>query len=136
MHREYTVLVVDDESEALQLVEIMLSSSPFKIKTARTGEEALATAQSMRVDVVLLDVMMPDMSGVTVCGHLRATPQLRNIPIVMLTALDDYATRRKAIQAGATDLLTKPVSREELLGKLNGVIAEYEANLKGQDWSG
>ncbi|MBN2471936.1 MAG: response regulator [Anaerolineae bacterium] len=127
MQKEYTILVVDDEQEALQLVEIMLQNSAFKITTARTGEEALAIAQSAPIDVVLLDVMMPDMSGVTVCGHLRATPHLRNIPIVILTALDDYATRRKAVQAGATDLLTKPVAREELLAKLNGVIAEYEA---------
>lgn len=127
MTKEYTVLVVDDEVEALQLVELMLRNSPFRIKTAKNGEEALTTAQSQRIDIVILDVMMPDMSGVTVCGHLRATPQLRDIPIVMLTALDDYATRRKAIQAGATDLLTKPVARDELLSKLNGVIAEYEA---------
>ncbi len=134
MPKQYTILVVDDENEALQLVEIMLNNSPFTIKTARTGEEALATAQSTPVDVVLLDIMMPDMSGVTVCGHLRATPQLRDIPIVMLTALDDYATRRKAIQAGATDLLTKPVAREELLAKLNGVIAEYEANQQNRGW--
>lgn len=136
MQKEYTVLVVDDESEALKLVEIMLNNSPFRIITAQTGEEALATAQSTQIDVVLLDVMMPDMSGVTVCGHLRATPQVRNIPIVMLTALDDYATRRKATQAGATDLLTKPVAREELLAKLNGVIAEYEANRQDQGWTG
>lgn len=134
MSKQYTILVVDDENEALQLVEIMLNNSPFTIRTAKTGEEALATAQSTPVDVVLLDIMMPDMSGVTVCGHLRATPHLRNIPIVMLTALDDYATRRKAIQAGATDLLTKPVAREELLAKLNGVIAEYEAKQQNQGW--
>ena len=127
MTKEYTVLVVDDEVEALQLVELMLRNSPFRIKTAKNGEEALTTAQSQRIDIVILDVMMPDMSGVTVCGHLRATPQLRDIPIVMLTALDAYATRRTAIQAGATDLVTKPVARDELLSKLNGVIAEYEA---------
>ena len=74
---------------------------------------------------MLLDIMMPDMSGVTVCGHLRANPRLSQVPIVMLTALDDYATRRKAMKAGATDLLTKPVSKDELLAKLNGVIAEH-----------
>lgn len=128
MKKEYTVLVVDDEEEALKLVGVMLRNSPFKITTARNGEEALTTAQSTDVDIILLDIMMPDMSGITVCGHLRTAPHLRSIPIVMLTALDDYATRRKAIEAGATDLLTKPVAREELIAKLEGVIAEYEAN--------
>lgn len=135
METKYTVLVVDDEEEALQLVKVMLRNSPFQMTMARNGEEALTTAQSTHIDVVLLDIMMPDMSGVTVCGHLRATPHLRKIPIVMLTALDDYATRRKAIQAGATDLLTKPVAREELLAKLEGVMAEYEATTN-TDWAG
>ncbi len=106
------------------MVGLMLRDSNFDIITAKNGEEALTKAQSRSVDVVLLDIMMPDISGVTVCGHLRANPRLRQVPIVMLTALDDYATRRKAMQAGATDLLTKPVAKEELLAKLRGVIAE------------
>jgi DNA-binding response OmpR family regulator len=126
--KNYTVLVVDDEAEALKMVGLMLRNSPFDVITATNGEDALAKAQSSSVDIVLLDIMMPDISGVTVCGHLRATPQLRSVPIVMLTALDDYATRRKAMQAGATDLLTKPVAREELLSKLNGVLAEHHAS--------
>ncbi len=124
MEDRYTLLVVDDEVEALRMVGLMLRDSNFDIVTARNGEEALTKAQSRNVDVVLLDIMMPDISGVTVCGHLRANPSLRQVPIVMLTALDDYATRRKAMQAGATDLLTKPVAKEELLAKLHGVIAE------------
>jgi len=82
---------------------------------------------------VLLDIMMPDLSGVTVCGYMRAMDRLRHVPIVMLTALDDYATRRKAIQAGATDLLTKPVSKQELIAKLYGVIAEQQARA-ASDW--
>lgn len=124
MEEKYTLLVVDDEVEALRMVGMMLKNSPFDVITAMNGEEALAKAQSREVDIVLLDIMMPDISGVTVCGHLRANPHLNHVPIVMLTALDDYATRRKAMQAGATDLLTKPVAKEELLAKLNGVIAE------------
>jgi DNA-binding response OmpR family regulator len=123
----YTLLVVDDDIEALEMVRIMLRSTSFSIITANNGEEALAKAQSREVDIVLLDIMMPDISGVTVCGHLRANPRMSKVPIVMLTALDDYATRRKAMQAGATDLITKPVTREELLAKLNGVIAEHYA---------
>ncbi|GAB4571350.1 MAG: hypothetical protein Kow0077_07830 [Anaerolineae bacterium] len=126
MEKEYTVLIVDDEPEALDMVRLMLKNSPFRPIVAHSGEEALQIARSNPIDVVLLDIMMPDMSGVTVCGYLRTAPQLRTIPIVMLTALDDYSTRRKAIQAGATDLVTKPVSREELLAKLNGVMSEYE----------
>ncbi len=126
-NKNYTLLVVDDELEALEMVRIMLRNTPFTIVTASNGEEALAKAQSRDFDIVLLDIMMPDISGVTVCGHLRANPRLSKVPIVMLTALDDYATRRKAMQAGATDLITKPVTREELLAKLNGVLAEHHA---------
>lgn len=125
--RNYTLLVVDDETEALDMVRLMLRHTSFEILTASNGEEALAKAQSHDIDIVLLDIMMPDISGVTVCGHLRANPRMSKVPIVMLTALDDYATRRKAMQAGATDLITKPVAREELLAKLNGVMAEHQA---------
>jgi DNA-binding response OmpR family regulator len=130
----YNVLVVDDETEALRMVGLMLRNSPFNIIPAHNGQDALAKAQSNDIDLVLLDIMMPDISGVTVCGHLRATPQLRDVPIVMLTALDDYATRRKAMQAGATDLMTKPVAKEELLSKLSGVMAEHQSGSR-RDWA-
>jgi DNA-binding response OmpR family regulator len=129
MKQHYALLVVDNEEGILQLVGTMLRNSPFKVIPVRSGREALLTATNMPIDIVLLDILMPDLSGVTVCGHMRATPHLQGIPIVMLTALDDYATRRNAVRAGATDLLTKPVSKEELLSKLTGVIAEYEANV-------
>ncbi len=132
--KSFTVLAVDDEEEALTLIRLMLQNTPFRIITACSGQEALAIAQSaVNIDIVLLDIMMPDISGVTVCGHLRAMHQLRHVPIVMLTALDDYATRRKAIQAGATDLMTKPVSKQELLAKLYGVLAEHQARASS-DW--
>ena len=127
MEKRYNLLVVDDELEALKIVQLMLRNSPFQVTTANSGEDALAMAQMSAFDIVLLDIMMPDVSGVTVCGHLRSNPAMSKVPIVMLTALDDYATRRKAMQAGATDLICKPVAREELLSKLNGVMAEREA---------
>lgn len=133
--KRYTLLAVDDEIAALKLVEMMLRDSPFEVITAQTGEEALAQAQSHPIDIVLLDIMMPDISGVTICGYLRTNPRLSNVPIVMLTALDDYATRRKAMQAGATDLITKPVAKEELLAKLNGVMAEHYAGTRAT-WVG
>lgn len=125
--KHFKLLVVDDEASVLTMVRLLLRGTDFDIIGASSGEEALTLAQAHDIDMVLLDIMMPDMSGVTVCGHLRANPQLRRIPIVMLTALDDYATRREATQAGATDLITKPVTREELVAKLNGVLAESYA---------
>ncbi len=132
--KSFTVLAVDDEEEALTLIQLMLQNTPFRIVTACSGQEALAKARSLpSIDIVLLDIMMPDLSGVTVCGYMRAMDRLRHVPIVMLTALDDYATRRKAIQAGATDLLTKPVSKQELIAKLYGVIAEQQARA-ASDW--
>jgi DNA-binding response OmpR family regulator len=123
----YNVLVVDDEENMLKMLEVLLRGTHFDAIMVTSGEDALAEAQHNDVDVVLLDIMMPDMSGITVCGHLRANPRLSNVPIVMLTALDDYATRREAMQAGATDLMTKPISKQELIAKLEGVLAEHHA---------
>ncbi len=132
MKPRYTLLAVDDDEDTLQLIAVMLRDSPFTMIAARSGNEALLTARNTPVDIVLLDIIMPDLSGITVCGHLRASPVLRQIPVVVLTARDDYATRRSAMRAGATDLLTKPVTREELLSKLLGVLAEHEA---GASWN-
>ncbi|MBN1966391.1 MAG: response regulator [Anaerolineae bacterium] len=126
--RRYTVLVVDDEDDALMMVELLLRDSQFDVIKAVNGEEALAIAQSQEADIVLLDIMMPDISGVTVCGYLRANPRTSNVPIVMLTALDDYATRRKAMDAGANDLITKPVFKDELVTKLSSIIAEHNSS--------
>ncbi len=135
--KRYNLLVVDDEEDALTMVRHMLRGTPFNIIMATNGQDALAKAQREDIDIVLLDIMMPDISGMAVCGHLRADPRLQSVPIVMLTALDDYATRREAMQAGATDLITKPVTKDELLAKLNGILAEYHAGSQAsQAWLG
>lgn len=128
----YTLLAVDDEVDILEMVQALLLRSPFDVITATGGEEALSQVNSQNVDVILLDIMMPDISGITVCGQLRASATLSNVPIVMLTALDDYPTRRRAMQSGADDLLTKPVSKAELVAKLLGVMAERETGSVAQ----
>ncbi len=141
------VLVVDDVEVNVRLLEAKLSSEYFTVITASSGREALELAQSEHPDIVLLDVMMPEMDGFEVCRRLKAEPQTADIPVVMVTALSEVADRVRGLQAGADDFLTKPVNdvalfarvrslvrlkrmmeewrlREEVYGRFDNVIAE------------
>jgi PAS domain S-box-containing protein len=106
-----TVLVIDDDAEACDLVERLLRKDGFAVVTANTGEEGLRLAHALKPAVITLDVMMPEMDGWSVLRALKADPVLRDIPVVMLTMLDDEA---KGYSLGATDFLVKPVEREHL----------------------
>ena len=115
-----TVLVIDDDAEAREIVERLLRSDDFMVVTASTGEEGLRLAHALEPAVITLDVMMPDMDGWAVLRALKADPVLRDIPVVMLTMLDD---KTKGYSLGATDYLVKPVDREQL----RNVLARYYA---------
>ena len=141
------VLVVDDVEVNVRLLEAKLSSEYFTVITASSGPQALALVQSERPDIVLLDVMMPEMDGFEVCRRLKADPHSADIPVVMVTALSEVSDRVRGLQAGADDFLTKPVNdialfarvrslvrlkrmteewrlREEVYGRFDNVIAE------------
>ncbi|HXY99568.1 MAG TPA: PleD family two-component system response regulator [Stellaceae bacterium] len=141
------VLVVDDVEVNVRLLEAKLSSEYFTVITASSGRQALELAQSEHPDIVLLDVMMPEMDGFEVCRKLKAEPQTADIPVVMVTALSEVSDRVRGLQAGADDFLTKPVNdvalfarvrslvrlkrmmeewrlREEVYGRFDNVIAE------------
>ncbi len=115
------VLVVDDSPLAVQLIVDSLSTEPYTVLTADTGGACLEIAAQEMPDVVLLDVMLPGMSGFDVCQRLRATPGLADVTIIMLTALDDRAARHTAFSAGADDFLSKPFDRVELRLRLRGI---------------
>lgn len=134
--KRYTLLVVDDDVSILEMIQAMLRGTPFRVVTASSGSQALSEADSGQPDIVLLDIMIPDVSGIAICGQLRSNTRYSQLPIVMLTALNDYPTRRQAMQAGADDLLTKPVGKNELLSKLMGVIAERGAGMREMQWTG
>jgi two-component system, cell cycle response regulator len=97
------VLVVDDIPANVKLLEARLSAEYFDVITATNGEEALATCERAKCDIVLLDVMMPDMNGFEVCRRLKAGVTTHHIPVVMVTALDQPSDRVKGLEAGADD---------------------------------
>ena len=116
-----TILIVDDEIVSRHTVEILLESEGYDIYFAETGEEALVKAKQLMPDVMLLDVMMPGMNGFQVCQKLRADPHLAELPIVIVTALDDRASRLRGLELGADDFMTKPFDRAELRARIRTI---------------
>src|SRR5215831_12415101 len=112
------VLVVDDVPANVKLMEARLSAEYFDVVTALTGQEALTICERAECDMVLLDVMMPDMDGFEVCRRLKANPSTHHLPVVMVTALDQASDRVKGLEAGADDFLTKPVSDIALIARV------------------
>src|SRR5262245_17605926 len=116
------VLVVDDLPANVKLMEARLSAEYFDVISALSGQDALAICERGECDIVLLDVMMPDMDGFEVCRRLKANPATHHLPIIMVTALDQAADRVKGLQAGADDFLTKPVSDIALIGRVRSLV--------------
>ena len=112
----HTVLVIDDDREAREIIERFLKKDGFEVMTAASGEEGLRIAHRIKPATITLDVMMPDMDGWSVLRALQADPELRDIPVVIVSMVDD---KTKGYSLGATDYLTKPVSREQLLKVMN-----------------
>ncbi len=115
------VLVVDDVPANVKLLEARLSAEYFDVTTAGSGKEALAICERAECDVVLLDVMMPDMDGFEVCKRLKSNIATHHIPVVIVTALDQPSDRVKGLDAGADDFLTKPVSDVALIARVRSL---------------
>jgi len=116
------VLVVDDTAANVRLLEQVLLLSGYEVVTASSGEEGLAKVVFAKPDIVLLDVVMPEMSGYEVCRALRANPATALLPVVMVTALDPETERVKGIEAGADDFLSKPINQPELLARVKSLL--------------
>jgi PAS domain S-box-containing protein len=116
-----TILVVDDEPSGRNLLQGLLQRESYRVVAAANGSEAMELALDHRPDVVLLDVMMPDVSGYTVCQLMRNHPLLHHVPILLLTALDDRASKLRGLEAGADDFLTKPYDPAELKTRLRTI---------------
>ena len=121
MSTKSKVLIVDDEERNRDLLEAILGPLGFDLSTADNGREALAKAVELKPDLILLDVMMPDLSGFEVCQQLRKSESTVDIPIIMVTALDDRDSRIQGIEAGADDFISKPVDRVELKARVQTV---------------
>lgn len=122
MNKSPRILAVDDNKQNLSLLERALSAAGYEVLTAEDGPTALALIRSSAPDLVLLDVMMPGMSGYEVCQQIRANEATCLLPVVMLTALTDVADRIRGIESGADDFLSKPVNREELLTRVKSLL--------------
>ncbi len=122
--RRYRALVIDDERDFRFLIESFLKRSgmPLDVETASNGKEALEMAERRPPDIVLLDIMMPDMDGFDVCKQLRANVRTAFIPILMLTALDDAVNRTRGFSVGTDDYIGKPFDRTELLARVKRVL--------------
>jgi signal transduction histidine kinase len=116
------ILIVDDERRNSELLRVMLAPEGYLLQTAGSGEMALTMVEQEAPDLILLDVMMPGMDGYQVVGKIKANPATNNIPVIMLTALDDRNARMLGLSAGAEDFLTKPVDRAELCVRVRNLL--------------
>jgi putative two-component system response regulator len=116
-----TILIVDDEPAGRHTLESILEGQGYNIEMAENGAQALEKTRQFLPDVILLDVMMPGMDGFEVCRRIRSDPLLAEIPIIMLTALDDRKSLLSGLESGADDYVTKPYDRYELRARLLGI---------------
>ncbi len=117
-----TILIVDDEPSARMVLESILKVDGYMLAFAANGYEALKQASALTPDLILLDVMMPGIDGFEVCRQLRTTPRLADVPIIMITALDDRDSRLQGIEAGADDFISKPIDRIEMRARVKMII--------------
>jgi putative two-component system response regulator len=116
-----TILIVDDNPLGREVLGDVLESDGYKLYYASDGPEALSLAADLDPDLILLDVMMPDMDGYEVCRRLRADNKLCEVPVLMVSALDDRLARIKGIEVGADDFVCKPVDRMELRARVRTI---------------
>ena len=116
------ILVVDDEPDVIELVGFNLRAEGYKVDTAETGLEGLNKARSILPDLIILDLMLPELDGTAVCEILRALPSTASIPVLMLTACSSAPIKAIAIKAGVDDFITKPFSPVELVARVGQVL--------------
>ena len=113
--RRARVLIADDNPQGVELLEAYLAGCDYEIQTAADGDETLRKVHSWHPDLILLDIMMPKISGFEVCKRLKADQSTRSVAVLMITALDQPSDVDRAVDAGTTDFLTKPINKAELL---------------------
>lgn len=129
------ILVVDDTPDNLRLLSAMLTQMGYEVRRVINGQTALKTALAAPPDLILLDIMMPDMNGYEVCQHLKAAEPTRDIPVIFISALDEVIDKVKAFAVGGLDYITKPFSEEEVFARVenNLTIRRLQKQLTEQN---
>jgi len=117
-----SILVIDDEPDNFDVLETFLSYQEYRLHYAASGREAIALLDTFQPDLILLDVMMPDMDGIEVCQHIKAMPPWESVPIIMVTALASKHDLARCLAAGADDFISKPVNRLELTARVRSML--------------
>ncbi len=121
-----TILVVDDEKDLLDLIEYNLKKEGFNVLKAENGEQGIAVAKEGKPDLVLLDIMMPKMDGLEAVELMRKDDDLKNIPIIFLTARSDEKTEVEGLNKGGDDYITKPISTTKLISRIKAVMRRFD----------
>jgi two-component system cell cycle response regulator len=121
-HPQQAVLIVDDNPQLLELLEAYLEPLNLRVMTARDGQAALTAVEQHRPDLILLDVMMPKRSGFEVCRTLKQDRRFRDVPIIIVTALNEVGDMERGRECGADDFLSKPVNKLELLDRVQSLL--------------
>lgn len=123
------VLIVEDEDALSTILEYNLAKEKFDVAVASDGEEGLLKIEEFAPDIVILDWMLPKVSGIEVCRRIRSKPETRNLPIIMLTARSEEADRIRGLETGADDYLTKPFSTNELIARVKAILRRIRPGL-------
>lgn len=123
------VLVVDDEADMLELLDTNFRAQGYEVRTAATGIQALNEARAFLPDLIVLDLLLGELDGLSVCEILRAQPSTSNIPVIVITAMGGMIPQFHALDSGASDFLTKPFSPRDLLQRAERIIAARIASL-------
>jgi DNA-binding response OmpR family regulator len=124
--RPLRVLIAEDDPKGAELLEAYLADSDYDLRTAADGEQTLQQVAAWKPDLILLDVMMPRISGFEVCKRLRADPATRDVGVIMITALDEPSDVERALEAGTNDFITKPVNKTDLLLRVRAFLQSLE----------
>ena len=117
-----SILVVDDEPNNFDVIEALLSEQSYELHYAANGKNAIAGLSSFQPDLILLDVMMPEMDGIEVCKRIKASPEWQTVPIIMVTALNSKSDLANCLNAGADDFISKPINSIELRARINSML--------------
>ena len=120
--RPARILIAEDNPQGAELLDAYLGETDWEVATALDGEETLQKVRDWRPDLILLDIMMPKISGFEVCKRLRADPASQDVAVLMITALDQQSDIDRAVEAGTDDFLTKPINKLELLLRVRSVL--------------